>query len=132
MLATSRNVATRSKNVTNSCWLKGSRSGGQIRDYLGRAVKVISGLADSCAAAVKQARLDPAEEYRAFFAVLERDASDSLAAIEPVLAQPAIGSPLIDNLSASIHLRALFTDLFLLIEIAKIQRAPPKPMASSG
>jgi hypothetical protein len=111
---------------------EGSRSGGQIRGYLGRAVKAISGLADSCATAVKQERLDPAEKYRAFFAVLERDASDSLAAIELVLAQPAIGSPLIDNLNASIHLRALLTDLFLLTEIAKIQRAPAKPMASSG
>jgi len=111
---------------------EGSRSGGQIREYLGRAVKAISGLADSCAIAVKQERLDPAEKYRAFFAVLERDASDSLAAIELVLAQPAIGSPLIDNLNASIHLRALLTDLFLLTEIAKIQRTPAKPMASSG
>jgi hypothetical protein len=111
---------------------EGSRSGGQIREYLGRAVKAISGLADSCATAVKQERLDPAEKYRVFFAVLERDASDSLAAIELVLAQPAIGSPLIDNLNASIHLRALLTDLFLLTEIAKIQRAPAKPMASSG
>jgi hypothetical protein len=111
---------------------EGSRSGGQIREYLGRAVKAISGLADSCATALKQERLDPAEKYRAFFAVLQRDASDSLAAIELVLAQPAIGSPLIDNLNASIHLRALLTDLFLLTEIAKIQRAPAKPMASSG
>jgi hypothetical protein len=111
---------------------EGSRSGGQIREYLGRAVKAISGLADSCATAVKQEHLDPAEKYRAFFVVLERDASDSLAAIELVLAQPTIGSPLIDNLNASIHLRALLTDLFLLTEIAKIQRTPAKPMASSG
>jgi hypothetical protein len=111
---------------------EGSRSGGQIREYLGRAVKAISGLADCCRTAVKQGRLDPAEKYRAFFAVLQRDASDSLAAIELVLAQPAIGSPLIDNLNASIHLRALLTDLFLMTEIAKSQRTPAKPMASSG
>jgi hypothetical protein len=111
---------------------EGSRSGGQVREYLGRAVKAISGLADSCTTAVKQERLDPAEKYRAFFAVLERDASDSLAAIELVLAQPAIGSPLIDNLNASIHLRALLTDLFLLTEIAKTQSTRAKPIASSG
>jgi hypothetical protein len=111
---------------------EGSRSGGQIREYLGRAVKAISGLADSCATALKQERLDPAEKYRAFFAVLQRDASDSLAAIELVLAQPAIGSPLIDNLNASIHLRALLTDLFLLTEIAKTQSTRAKPIASSG
>ena len=110
---------------------EGSRSGGQIREYLGRAVKAISGLADSCATALKEGRLDPAEKYRAFFAVLQRDASDSLAAIELVLAQPVIGSPLIDNLNASIHLRALLTDLFLLTEIAKIQHTAAKPTASS-
>jgi hypothetical protein len=56
--------------------------------------------------------------------VVERDAHDSLAAIELVLAQPAISSQLIDNLNASIHLRALLTDLFLLDEILKLQRAP--------
>ena len=36
-------------------------------------------------------------------------------AIELVLAQPAISSQLIDNLNASMHLRALLTDLFLII-----------------
>jgi hypothetical protein len=33
-----------------------------------------------------------------------------------VLACPRIGSELIDNLNASIHLRALLTDLFLISE----------------
>jgi hypothetical protein len=37
-----------------------------------------------------------------------------------VLAQPAISSQLVDNLNASIHLRALLTDLFLIDEIAKV------------
>jgi hypothetical protein len=49
---------------------------------------------------------------------------DSLAAIEVVLAQPAISSQLIDNLNASIHLRALLTDLFLLGEILRKQSKP--------
>jgi hypothetical protein len=55
-------------------------------------------------------------------AVLDRDAQDSLAAIELVLAQPVISSQLIDNLNASIHLRALLTDLFLIDEILKLER----------
>ncbi len=54
--------------------------------------------------------------------MLDRDAQDSLAALELVLAQPAISSQLIDNLNASIHLRALLTDLFLVGEILKAQR----------
>ena len=111
---------------------EGSQSGAQIREYLGRTVKAMSGLSDTCATAVKQERLEPADKYRAFFAVLDRDARESLAAVELVLAQPSISSQLIDNLNASLHLRALLTDLFLLGEIAKIQRTRAKPMASGG
>ena len=95
-------------------------------------MRAMAGLAESCATAVKQERLEPAERYQAFFAVLDRDARDSLAAIELVLAQPAISSQLIDNLNASIHLRALLTDLFLLGEIANTQRRAAKPMPSGG
>ncbi len=108
----------------------GSQSGGRIRDFLGRAVRAISGLSENCAMAVKQERLDPADCYQAFFAVLDRDASDSLAAIKVVLAQTTISSQLIDNLNASIHLRALLTDLFLLTEIAKPQPVSAKPAVS--
>jgi hypothetical protein len=109
-----------------------SPAGGQIREYLARAARAISGLAESCAPAAKQERLEPAERYQVFFAVLDRDANDSLAAIELVLAQPTISSQLIDNLNASIHLRALLTDLFLLSEIVRTHRTPAKPMASGG
>jgi len=57
--------------------------------------------------------------------VLDRDASNSLAAIEMVLGQPAISSQLIDNLNASIHLRALLTDLFLISDV--INTGTPLP-----
>ncbi len=102
---------------------QGSQSGGQLRDFLQRAVEATSGLAAAYAAAVKEEDLGPGERYDAFLAVLDRDASDSLADIRLVLAQPAISSQLIDNLNASIHLRALLTDLFLIDEIFKLQRA---------
>jgi hypothetical protein len=94
-----------------------SASGPQIRDFLNRAVNAISGLAELGAMAVKQQNLQPAPKYDAFLAVIDRDSRDSLAAIELVLAQPSISSQLIDNLNASIHLRALLTDLFLLTDI---------------
>lgn len=100
---------------------QGSQAGTQIRDFLGRSVKALAGLAENCAAAVKQANLEPAEKYRAFLAVLDRDALDSAAAMELVLTQPSISSQLVDNLNASIHLRALLTDLFLLGEILRKQ-----------
>jgi len=111
---------------------EGSQSGGQVREFLDRAVRALEGLAESCATAVKEEGLKPAERYQTFFAVLDRDARDSLAAIELVLAQPAISSQLIDNLNASIHLRALLTDLFLVGEILRTQHTPGLEQASDG
>ncbi len=108
----------------------GTQSGSQLRDFLSRAVEALSGLADSYGAAVKQQSLQPAGHYEAFLKVLDRDAADSLAALEMVLAQPVLSSQLIDNLNASIHLRALLTDLFLIDEILKLQQAP-KPAATN-
>src|SRR5271169_5613316 len=110
---------------------QGSESGGQVREFLHRAVKVLAGLSETCALAVKEEGLEPADKYLAFFAVLDRDARDSLSAIELVLAQPAISSQLIDNLNASIHLRAMLTDLFLVSEIIETQQARAKPVVSS-
>ncbi len=105
---------------------QGSESGGQVREFLHRAVKALAGLSDACALTVKEEGLEPADKYLAFLAVLDRDARDSLAAIELVLAQPAISSQLIDNLNASIHLRALLTDLFLVTEILKSKAMPAR------
>ncbi|MBZ5699340.1 MAG: hypothetical protein LAN18_12430 [Acidobacteriia bacterium] len=107
---------------------EGSQSSGQVRDYLNRAVEALSGLSEAYAMAVKQENLQLAERYHAFLAVLESDARDSLAAIQLVLAQITLSSQLIDNLNASIHLRALLTDLFLVDEILRPQRMPAKPV----
>ena len=109
---------------------EGSQSSRQVRDYLNRAVAALSGLAEAYATAVKQENLQPAERYHAFLAVLDSDARDSLAAIQLVLAQITLSSQLIDNLNASIHLRALLTDLFLVDEILKPQRMQAKPVTS--
>lgn len=54
----------------------------------------------------------------AFHPVVVDDARKSHAAISLVLAQSKISSEIVDNLNASIHLRALLTDLFLLSEAA--------------
>lgn len=48
--------------------------------------------------------------------VVVDDARKSHAAIALVLSQEKISSELVDNLNASIHLRAFLTDLFLLSE----------------
>jgi hypothetical protein len=100
---------------------EGSQAGSQVREFLQRAVNALTGLAESCTKAVTKHGHGPAEKYQAFISILERDAQDSLAALELVLAQPAISSQLIDNLNASIHLRALLTDLFLVGDILTTQ-----------
>jgi hypothetical protein len=105
-------LAYAAQGLTND---QGSESGRQIRQSLSRAVEALDGLADSCMAG--------GPEFAAFLAVLDRDARDSLAAMELVLAQPAISSQLIDNLNASVHLRALLTDVFLVGEILRTQQA---------
>ena len=100
-----------------------SPTSGQLRTFLQRAESALDGLAGSCRAAVDEGGLEPVDRYVAFIDVLERDAQSALAAVRLVLAQPSIGSQLIDNLNASIHVRALLTDLFLIDEILKA-RAP--------
>ena len=105
--------------------------GGVIRDFLGRASAALSGLSQVCADAVKEEGLEYPERYQAFLAVLERDAQDSLAAIEIVLAQSIISSQLIDNLNASIHVRAMLTDLFLIDEIIKAHQITSEPATTN-
>ena len=104
-----------------------NQSNGQVREFLTRAIDALTGLAEAYARAVRQENFQPAERYLAFLAVLEKDAVDSLATIQLVFAQPTISSQLIDNLNASIHLRALLTDLFLIDEILKPQPLAAKP-----
>ena len=51
-----------------------------------------------------------------FIQVVADDCRKAGAAVDFVLAQKAIGSEMVDNLNASIHLRAVLTDLFLYSE----------------
>ena len=92
---------------------------GQVRDYLRRCDAALSGLADLLTSFVATTEVEPAGPYRAFIGVIDRDARDAQAAVQLVLAQAVISSQLVDNLNASIHLRALLTDLFLIDEILK-------------
>ncbi len=101
---------------------QGSPSGKQVREQLARMIEALRGLGDSCADLLKQEQLAPADRYRAFFDVLVRDANHALVAADLVLAQPDISSQLIDNLNASMHVRALLTDLFLITEILELRQ----------
>jgi hypothetical protein len=105
-------------------------AGSQLRYFLGRAVEALTGLADVFAATIQEDGL-ALESYRPFLAVIERDANDSIAALDMVRTQPAISSQVIDNLNASIHLRALLTDVFLIDETIKLQRNAEKPATTT-
>jgi len=96
-----------------------SQSGGQLRELLSRAAAALDGLSDQYAALVDADRPQSRDKFTAFLQVLGRDAADARAAMELVLAQPSISSQVVDNLNASIHVRALLTDLFLIDEIVK-------------
>jgi hypothetical protein len=101
----------------------GSGSASQIRTFLMSADKALTGLSELFTTIVKNDGITPSAPYDNFIAVLARDASDARAAIGLALAQPSISSQLVDNLNASIHLRALLTDLFLIDEIVRPEAA---------
>ena len=99
-----------------------SDAGRQLREKLTNALVAIRGLEAASRTAAAQLQGDEALKLEAFVAVLGRDARNSSAVVDLVLAQPSISSQLIDNLNASIHLRALLTDLFLITEIVAAQQ----------
>ena len=91
---------------------------GSVREFLERAAVALEGLV--AAAASIQAQDPTADQaLAAFLEVLADDARKARAALRLVLAQKSISSQLVDNLNASIHLRALLTDVFLIDETLK-------------
>lgn len=92
------------------------------RELLTGMVEAASGLGGAYGAILRELHVEPPEPHEAFAAVLERDTANALSAVKLVLAQPAISSQLIDNLNASIHVRTLLTDIFLLDEIVKLRQ----------
>ena len=101
---------------------KGAGAGRSVREYLERMAAALDGLGavvSACAAAVDPAL---AHESAAFFAAVSTDANVARAAVRLVLARADISSQLVDNLNASIHLRALLTDLFVVDEALKPAR----------
>jgi hypothetical protein len=100
----------------------GSAKGAQVREYLSKAEAALSGLSTFIASFPETADGESLTTYNAFFKVIDTDARAARAAIAMVIAQPAISSQVIDNLNASIHLRALLTDLFLVDEVLKGHR----------
>jgi hypothetical protein len=93
--------------------------GGSIRQFLERAADALDALATTVAASPHAQDAASRQAVAAFLQVLDDDARKAGAALRLVLAQKSISSQLVDNLNASIHLRALLTDIFLIDEALK-------------
>lgn len=85
--------------------------GQKSRDVLGGLDMALAGIVEA---------LDDDEP---FHSVVADDIGKTRKALALVLAQPRISSELVDNLNASMHLRAVLTDLFLISEAARIGAA---------
>ena len=105
--------------------VSGSGAGvsGELTQYLSRADQALAAFEGGIGDAAEG---NDADAVAAMDQVLQRDAADTRAALRLVMAQPSISSQLIDNLNASIHFRALLTDLFLVDEALKASLASPE------
>lgn len=102
---------------------QGAANSSQIREHLQRFESALSGLAQAyrdCAAALG---VGPRDALEGFLKVVEADAAATQAALRLVLGQPGISSQMIDNINASIHVRALLTDVFIVDEILKSSKS---------
>jgi hypothetical protein len=98
---------------------QGAAHGAQLREFLRRFDDALTGLADRYRTLIQLEGHGPSEAYDGFLDVLAADAHAAQAGLRIVMAQANISSQLVDNLNASIHVRALLTDIFLIDELLK-------------
>ena len=101
---------------------QGAANSGQLRDHLKRFEQALTGLAQTYRDCATALGVGPADALDGFLKTLERDAATTQSALRLVLGQPGISSQMIDNINASIHVRALLTDVFIVDEILKSAR----------
>ena len=93
---------------------RSDETGSPIRQTLEQMFDALDGLVPLFEAALLRPDAARAASTRRFFEAVRQDAAVAQGAIGLVLERAAISSLLVDNLNASIHLRALLTDLFLI------------------
>ena len=94
----------------------------ELRDFLVAMDQALQGLGATARESANEKNAAAAESASVFLDAVDEDARRAQGVIRLVLAQEGISSQLIDNVNASIHLRALLTDLFVLDEAVKIKR----------
>lgn len=110
-----------------------SKAGEQLRSYLHGFETALDGLAESFRVRLLEGEAGEqagsagpgdgagrGEAVEDALEVLRRDAESAGALVRLVADQPAVSSQLIDNLNASIHVRALLTDVFVLGELVGV------------
>ena len=98
---------------------QGAANSAQIRDHLQRFDTALTGLAEAYRGAAAALGVGPKDALEGLLKVLDADAAFTQSALRMVLAQPGISSQVIDNLNASIHVRALLTDVFVVDEMLR-------------
>jgi hypothetical protein len=98
---------------------QGAANSSQLRDHLQRFDTALTGLAQVYRDAASVLGVWPKEALEGLLKTLEADATFTQSALRMALAQPGISSQLVDNLNASIHVRALLTDVFVIDELLR-------------
>lgn len=102
---------------------QGAANSAQLRDYLKRFDTALTGLAGVYRDAAAAVGIGPQDALEGLLTQLDADARFTQSALRVVLALPGgISSQMIDNLNASIHVRALLTDVFVIDELLRGQR----------
>ena len=92
-------------------------AGTELRETLARMHEALTGMQGSLRAAFENAPLPSGT--RDFTDAVERDVLVARGAVGLVLGRERISSLLVDNFNASVHVRALLTDLFLIEQALK-------------
>jgi hypothetical protein len=93
----------------------------QVRQFMNGMDAALAGIGSDAASCLADEAGNIQDYMQKFLEVLKDDAEKSRAIVRFVLEQQRISSQLVDSLNASIHLRAMLTDLFLLDEVLKIR-----------
>ena len=98
---------------------QGAANSSQLRDHLQRFETALTGLPQAYRDAAAALGVRPKDALEGLLKTLEADATFTQSALRMVLAQRGISSQMVDNINASIHVRALLTDVFVIDELLR-------------